>query len=449
MLGYYLRLAAKSLRRTPGLSALMLGAIAFGIGACIVTLTVQHAMGRNPIWWKNNVLYAVTMNSWTRQQPYDPSDPSRSPTTLTYRDATYLYGSNIPKRKALLSLLSGTLSGAPGQTAPLWTFTRATTAGFFHMFDVPFEYGGPWSAAADQGPDPVIVLSRRENNELFAGRNSVGRTLLWNHLRFRIVGVLNHWDPQPRFYDLTGGGGHGNFGRPARTFVPFKWGETLHMMPIGARSCWAAPGSAPVDTFRQFLGSNCVWITLWVELPTAAMRERFLNFMNAYWAQQHTMGRFQRARDNHLWKVSAWLRLHHMVSNDSRLLVRVAFAFLAVCLVNTIGMLLAKFLRGAPLAGVRRALGASRRQIFAQHLVEVALLGLTGSGLGLILGIGGLAGVRILYAHSNSPYGTLAHFDPIGVAWALALAGVATLVAGLYPAWRIGRVSPATYLKSH
>ena len=49
MLGYYLRLACKSFRRTPGLTALMVGAITFGIAACIVTLTVYHTMSGNPI----------------------------------------------------------------------------------------------------------------------------------------------------------------------------------------------------------------------------------------------------------------------------------------------------------------------------------------------------------------------------------------------------------------
>jgi ABC-type lipoprotein release transport system permease subunit len=32
--------------------------------------------------------------------------------------------------------------------------------------------------------------------------------------------------------------------------------------------------------------------------------------------------------------------------------------------------------------------------------------------------------------------------------WAVALAVVATLAAGLYPAWRVGSLPPARYLKS-
>lgn len=444
MLGYYLRLAFKSFRRMPGLTVLMAGAIAFGIAACIVTLTVYHAMSANPIWWKNNVLYAVTMDSWDPGEPYFPSQPTLAPDMLTYRDAMYLYESAIPERKTIMAHLLGALSGAPGQTRPFPVLTRTTTRDFFRMFDAPFEYGGPWSTAADRGPEPVIVLSRWENDKLFGGADSVGRTILWNNMRFRIVGVLNHWRPQPRFYDLTAGGG-GDFSKPANVFVPFRWGTTLRQWPVGTMGCW---GAAPVHTFRQLLGSKCVWITMWVQLPTASRRERFLDFMNAYWARQREAGRFPRPRNNHLWKVSRWLAIHHVVSQDSRLLLRLAFAFLAVCLINTIGVLLAKFLRGAPIAGIRRALGASRRQIFEQHLVEVATLSLVGSALGLALGALGLRGVHAMYAHTGNAYGAVAHFDSIGVLWTLALAAVSTVLAGLYPAWRIGRVSPVIYLKS-
>lgn len=446
MFGYYLRLACKSFRRTPGLTALMTCAIACGIAACIVTLTLYHAMGRNPIWWKNDVLYAVTMDSWDPRQPYDPSNPRLAPDMLTYRDATYLYGSRVAQRKTIMTFVSGTLNGGPGQTAPLWVMTRATTADFFNMFDVPFEYGGPWNAAADNGPQPVIVLSREENDKLFGGANSVGRTILWNNQRFRIVGVLNQWEPRPRYYDLTGGG-DGNFGKPADVFVPFQWASTLHLLPAGPYGCWGTSSSAN-STYQGLIGSDCVWIIMWAELPTAAQRERFFQFMNAYWAQQRGMGRFQRPRNNHLWRVSEWLKIHHLISDDSRLLLRLAFAFLALCLVNTVGILLAKFLRWAPVTGIRRALGASRREIFAQHLVEVALLSLAGSALGLALGALGLQGVRAMYAHSDDPYGALAHFDPLGIFWALAMAVLSMLIAGLYPAWRIGRVPPALYVKN-
>jgi putative ABC transport system permease protein len=444
VLAYYLRLALKSYARTPGLVAVMIGAIALGIAACIVTLTVYHGMSGNPIWWKNGVLYTVTMDAWDANpsDPYNPRHPDLAPPTLTYRDATYLYQSDIPKRKAIMTLMLGSVSGAAGEGVPISTFTRATTGGFFKMFDVPFEYGGGWDAAADRGPAPVIVLSKRLNQKLFGGIDSVGRTILWNGRRFRIVGVLKNWYPLPRFYDMTGTG-YGHWSRPADAFIPFQWGPTLKQMP-GSTSCW---GPNP-DTYGQFLTSNCVWIEMWVELPTAASRDRFLSYMNSYWAAQRAAGRFPRPLNNHLWKVSQWLRLNGAVSNDNRILLRLAFAFLAVCLINTVGILLAKFLKAASLTGVRRALGATRGQIFAQHLVEVAAISVSGALLGLALGAAGLDAVRAVYRGIIGPYGVLAHFDALGIVWALALAALSTMAAGLYPAWVVGRLPPASYLKS-
>jgi putative ABC transport system permease protein len=442
MFGYYLRLSLKSLRRTPGLTALMVCAIALGIAACIMTLTVYHTMSGNPIWWKNNVLYAVTMDSWEASRPYDPQRPTLPPWQLTYKDATYLAQSAIPKRSVVMTELRGMLTGVAGQSLPLQVSTRATTRDFFAMFDVPFEYGGGWRADADRGPEPVIVLSKKVNDTLFGGVDSVGRTVAWNGHRFRVAGVLAPWEPLPRFYDLIDN--PSGFAPPEDVYVPFAWATTLREMPAGNTDC---PSATSYKTYQQFLGSECVWTEMWVELPNAASRDRFKAFMDAYWAAQHRAGRFPRPLNNHLTNVGQWLQDFGVVSSDSRILLRVAFAFLAVCLINTVGILLTKFLRGAPVTGLRRALGARRSQIFLQHIMEVSLVSLAGAILGLALGALGLLAVRALYGQSDF-YGALTHFDPLGVGWALALAALSTFAAGLYPALSAGRLPPAVYLKS-
>jgi putative ABC transport system permease protein len=97
---------------------------------------------------------------------------------------------------------------------------------------------------------------------------------------------------------------------------------------------------------------------------------------------------------------------------------------------------------------LRRALGASRRDIFRQHLVEVVVLGLAGGVLGLGLSAAGLWALRLLFASEFDQYDSLAHMDPAMVGAAVALSLLAGLAAGLYPAWRIGRIQPATYLKT-
>jgi putative ABC transport system permease protein len=196
-----------------------------------------------------------------------------------------------------------------------------------------------------------------------------------------------------------------------------------------------------------------VWIQAWVELPGASDRARMQSFIDAYTDREKGAGRFPRPRNNRLSDVDQWLKDQQVVERDNRVLVGVAFAFLTVCLINTVGLLLAKFLNAASITGVRRALGASRRDLFVQHMVEVGVVALAGAVIGLGLGALGLKGFRTLY-ELNSVFDrgaglqALAHIDYNSVMIAVALAVIATFAAGIYPAWRIGRIEPAVYLKN-
>ena len=443
MFGYYLRLALKSFARNPGITALMVLAIGFGIAVCVMTLTVYHAMSGNPIWWKNDRLYAVTMDNWDPNHPLNPKS-GLPPAEMTYKDTQFLYRSTIPVRRVVMYSTEGVVSAA-GDEPPVQIATRITNADFFAMFEVPFLFGSGWSAAADEPAQPLIVLSRKENDKLFAGANSVGQTLRWNDHQFRVVGVVNDWFPRPRYYDLNGG----NFQEPDDAYIPYGWGARLELPNKDENDCWRPE---KLDNFQDYLASDCVWQQMWVELPDRASRQRFQAFMDGYWAEQRSAGRFPRPKNNRLSNVAHWLHDNEVVDNDNRLLVGLAFAFLALCLINTVGLLLAKFLTGAAVSGIRRALGASRRQIFAQLLIEVGVLSALGALLGLALAALGLAAVHHLYAAAHlgqrGGYQELTHFDVVGVVWAVVLAIGATLAAGFYPAWRIGRLAPAVYLKS-
>jgi putative ABC transport system permease protein len=107
------------------------------------------------------------------------------------------------------------------------------------------------------------------------------------------------------------------------------------------------------------------------------------------------------------------------------------------------GLLLAKTLKRAGEIGIRRALGASRRTVFAQFLVESGLVGLLGAALGLVLSLLGLWLVR----QGPSSHAQLAHMDWNLLGLTLGLGLAAALLAGLLPAWRATLVSPALQLK--
>jgi putative ABC transport system permease protein len=124
----------------------------------------------------------------------------------------------------------------------------------------------------------------------------------------------------------------------------------------------------------------------------------------------------------------------------------VALSFFVICLVNTIGLLLAKFMRRAGEIGVRRALGATRHEIYAQYMVEAAAVGFAGGVLGLLFTAVGMSGVGLLF---EPEIARLAHLDLSLVGLTLVLAIIATVAAAFYPAWRAAQVQPAWQLKSN
>ena len=443
MIGYYLRLALHSFRRNVGLTSVMVIAVGLGIAVCVVMLTIYHAMSGNPIWWKAERLYAVTMDLGYADKPFNVKHPELPPPQLAYRDAKYL-AAHAPARRHSLSFWSVAVIVADGaHAAPTPISTRETTGDFFAMFDVPFQYGTGWSSREDQGPAPVIVLSKSMNDKLFGGENSVGRTVRWNDHPFRVVGVLKDWLPMPKFFDLVSGA----FNAPEAGYIPFAWGVTLKQVPnAGSVDCTSRN---PVNSYDDFLNADCMWLQLWVELPDAASRTQMQTLMDNYWSEQRKAGRFPRARNNRLTNVDQWLRDNDVVRDDNRVLIGLAMAFLAICLFNTIGVLLAKFLGRASITGIRRALGATRRDITVQYLLEAGVLAVAGATFGLVLAAFGLAAVRALYSQPDrGGFQELTHFDTTSVLWAVALAAVSALAAGCYPAWRMGRLPPARYLKA-
>ncbi|MFJ5218163.1 ABC transporter permease [Streptomyces sp. NPDC088354] len=129
--------------------------------------------------------------------------------------------------------------------------------------------------------------------------------------------------------------------------------------------------------------------------------------------------------------------------------VMLGFAGVAVLvgvflIVNTFSMLIAQRTREL---GLLRALGADRRQVRRSVLVEAALLGLVGSTLGLLCGVGLAAGlIRLLGAFGmNIGASQMVLRPPVPVA-AYAVGLVVTLVAAYLPARRASRVSPMAAL---
>jgi putative ABC transport system permease protein len=436
MISYYLKLALLSLKRNPLLSGLMVLAIGLGVGACMTIITVNYLMSADPIPQKSDQLFYVQLDSWDPHESRD--ERNLPPDQLTWTDATNLMAAKRAYRQAAMASSGGVVEPDDADAKPFNASIRLTYKDFFAMFEVPFVYGSPWSAEDDANERQVVVLSKAMNDKIFGGRDSTGQTLRIAGNLFTVAGVLDHWQPVPRFYDLTTGA----FNTSEDLFMPLSLKMPLELDSSGNVNCWKEPDE---PGFKGFLLSECVNFQMWVELPDAGDKARYLAFLDNYVNTQKELGRFPRPLNNRLSDVMEWMEIREVVADDARIMLWLSFMFLAVCLLNTIALLLAKFSAKAPEIGLRRAIGASRRDVFIQHLLEAGSIGLLGGLLGLALALLGLQGVGALYGEFAD---NLTSLDLPLILLALLLALVASLLAGLYPTWRACQINPSQQLKS-
>ena len=448
-----LRMAFRSLRRNPFLSALMIGALAVGITASMIAITLYHARSGHPIPWKDGNLFAVTLD--TRDDNPDQGfsrHPEYPPWQLTYRDAHALYASGIPVRSVMMFKASQIVTPDREGVKPFGVNIRVTTADFFQAFDVPFLFGTGWLRAEDDAPGAVVVLSKFMNEKLFGGTNSVGRQVTLSGHSYRVLGVIGTWMPRPKYYDPN----NGTFDTPEDVFMPFGWMQALKLNTSGNTNCVSK--RAKVTGFESLLNEECVWLQYWVEFRHSTDRNRYQIFVDNYTNDWRTHGRFPRKNNNRIVNVTTWLNMWDVVGDESRMQVVLGLVFLGVCILNTLGLMLAKFLSAAPIAGLRRALGANRMDIVRQHLIEVMVVGILGGAAGLVLTLGGLAVLKgWLYSDmlvgSDNPdrvalVQAFVHMDVSVILFAIGLSLLTGVLAGLYPAYRIGRLAPATFLKT-
>lgn len=440
MFTYYLALALVSLKRNLVLTSLMIAAIGVGIGASMTTLTVFRAMARNPIPEKSAQLYAVQIDNWgPRARGLGTGKPDGFQEQLSYIDAKGLMDAHQAPRQSAMYVATLALLPANPELKPFQVQARAAYTDFFPMFQVPFRYGGPWSAEDDRNHADVVVISRELNDKMFGGANSVGKSLNFDNHEYRVVGVTGEWNPVPKFYDLN----NDQFGKSEQAFIPFTRIIDEHKSSGGNFNC---NGDIGGPGWEGRLKSECVWLQFWAELPTAADVQRYRDHLNSYATEQQRNGRFHWTAHTQIHNVTEWLDYLGVVSQDTRILVLVSFSFLLVCLLNAMGLMLAKIMSRSADIGVRRALGANRQAVFSQCLIESGVVGLAGGLVGLVLTIFGLMGLRALLSERIAQ---LTHLGIGDIGVAIGISVVATMLAGLYPTWRASQVQPAWQLKNH
>lgn len=437
MLDYYLRLALVSFRRNPVLTLLIVAAISFGVAMTMTAYTILYVMSADPIPSRSNQLFEVQIDSGGPESRKAGDD--EPPSQLTYKDAMALLDSRSAKRQVAMYEVSLVVAPAIPALKQFSIYARSTTADFFQMFDVPMLYGHGWDISDEEKHVPVVVLSRNLNERLFGGVNSIGSSVQLNGASYQVIGVTDAWDPKPRFYDVIGGM---NFEEGDDAYVPLAVTIGKQLSTAEYETC--KPGQPMGNTFEDLLRSECVWLQFWVELPKRADVVAYRTLLDNYSRAQHRSGRFTWAPNPRLRNVREWLVAQRVVPDDAKLSVIVASGFFAICLVSALGLMLAKAFGRAGEFGVRRALGASGADLFCQAIVESGVAGVLGGMGGAASALLCLRTIRQLFPGGM---GRIAHMNEPLIGMTVALAVAATVIVGLYPAWRSMRVAPALQIK--
>jgi putative ABC transport system permease protein len=439
MILFYLKLALVSLRNTPRVSLISILAIALGVGVATSMTSIYYVFAQNPLPEKSNVLFNVRIDTWDPNSEFFGVDPGEPPKGVTYQDMVGMMESDIPKHQTGVGDARVYVFPNDEINKPYQTVVQLVQTDFFPMFNVPFKYGAPWSEDADRTREAVTVLSQEANDKLFGGKDSVGELIRLGSREFTVIGVLKHYQPTPKFYDVV----NSLAGAANEFFVPFDLirDPDLGMNVTGNTDGWGDNATFVGDLI--FTTAEWYWIQYWVEVEPERQAE-YVAFVDDYSRQLKELGRYQRPLNNRVSPMMDWVSERNQAGGTTLVIMLLSMLFLAVCAINLTGLLLGKFLARSNRIGIYRALGAPRSAVFMQHLIECELVGLIGGAAGILLAMGALrAIVRMMPDLRGFIAQDTFQLNGMMIVVAVGLALLAGLSAGIYPAWRASRISPA------
>jgi putative ABC transport system permease protein len=426
MLKYYFKLSLYNLKRAPVLYTLVIITLAIGVGAFVANLAMIKTMASDPIPSKSGQLFHVSMNTYPANQNQQPLDVTR------YTDAKAIMDSGIPTKTAITYRTSAYTRVADSPSLTRYASEiRATTKDFFLMMNAPFLFGQGFSDDRAQ----EVVLSFKLNNTLFNGQNSVGKTIEVGGGLYKVAGVLEKWDLRPMFYHVANGlefQGTESIFAPLETALDANWFAEVRST---STDNW--------DSMGETRTANTYYLQTWVQLDTVDQAQKMQDFLDNFSQKLKDQGQHPNPIINHLDDVNQWLTTNQVV--DKRVL---AFAiatglFLAVCIFNASSLLLARYSSANFETGLKRALGASKKQIMHQGLVE----GLVAGALAGLLSLA-LSWLFLRISTQLLPdLATIAVLDGKILLCGFAIALFTTLLSALYPLFRAGQTSISAELK--
>ncbi len=253
------------------------------------------------------------------------------------------------------------------------------------------------------GLEKVAVLGSTVADDLFGTGNAVGQTVQIKRIPFRVIGVTA----------TKGGGG---FGSPDDSVF------------------------VPVTTAQKLLVGTDYVNTISITATNADVMTQTMDSVGYFLLRRHKLSTPQEADFSIRSQADLLSAITATTSTFTNLLSGIAAISLLVGGIGIMNIMLVTITERTREIGIRKAIGAKKKDILLQFLLESVVLTLSGGAIGVILGlsISTLAGRLLNIPPALSAYGPLLAF---GVSSAIGI------IFGYYPARRAAQLQPIVALR--
>jgi len=257
-----------------------------------------------------------------------------------------------------------------------------------------------------QRRNPVAIIGSKIRDKLFgAHTNPIEKIIRWGDIRLTVIGVLNIKDR-----DILSQLGKSDYDVNQRVLIPY----TL---------------------YQQQLGSKDIH-TLQAEAVSVEVTSKALSELTALLKRRHNYHYEYVTESMDIWIATA----EDLLQKISFIGLLAALISLLVGGIGIMNIMSTSVVERTREIGIRKALGAYRRDILLQFMLEAAVISVIGGVLGMLLGI--IAGFGISY---------LSGYD-LGISWSTAFLAVLVsivvgMLSGYYPAYRAASLKPVDALR--
>ncbi|RSK44460.1 ABC transporter permease [Hymenobacter perfusus] len=420
MLLSYLKLAWKVLLRRRFFTFINLFGVSFTLMILLVVMAlVDHVVGPNmPEKRIDRMLFVNTI----RQEMMDGHGWMNRPASVHFVD-TYIRRMKTPEKVAMTSNVYDATAFTNNGLLPL--DVRYTDGNFWQIMDFEFVDGRAFSGAEVAQAQRVCVINEATARSYFGTADVVGRTIEVDLKRYRVAGVVRNVSAV-------------HIASYADVWVPYTLSPSLvrdnsiggeFLVVLLAPTAAAAP--AMREEYRQMMQR--------VEIPNPKEVKAIYSYADPMLAT------FTRAL--HITR-AVGSGNSQTLDNDNvgafyLICTLMGLLFMLLPALNLVNLNVTRILERSGEIGVRKAFGATGRNLVGQFLVENVVLAVVGGLLGLGLAAGALALLNeahvVAYAQFSLSWRVFG--------WGLGLALLFGLMSGVYPAWKMSRLNPVVALR--